>query len=470
MDYANFHDRMDELKFLKKTINSRKFQFIPVWGRRRVGKTSLILKALEGKGIYFLAAEITNLDNIKRFQEDAARDLKDPKVMDLTPDWEIIFKHISEKNPVIVIDEFPYLIASNNAIPTIFQRIIDLYLMKSNSKLILCGSSIRMMESQVLEYKAPLYGRRTGQIHLKELPFKHLNLFFPGYKTEDIIRIYGACGGIPMYLQEFDPAVLFWNNIEKNLLNTRKILYSEADFLLKQEFTNPATYKSILGELAYGKTKMNEIRTSLGFGKSDISPYLNNLYNVGIVKRFVSITESEGKSRKGIYKIVDNYLNFYFRYILPNKSLIESGNIKNVLEYIKQSYDTYLGHIFEQVVTEAFLQWSRSSKLLWDRIGKWWFMGDEIDLVALSSSRNEILFCEIKWSKKPVGKKIVEDLLKRAKTVRWGPNDRKETYMVVSRNGFTQNCKNLIISEDIIHWTLSDIEKIFWSSNKSISK
>lgn len=462
MDYANFVDRDEELAYLRGILESPGFQFVPIWGRRRIGKTTLLLKALEGNGIYFLASEMADIENIRRFQDDASRCLDDPHVLDLTPDWEVIFRYIAKKGTAVVIDEFPYLISSNPAIPSIFQRIIDVHLKKSDTKFFLCGSSVKMMESQVLEYKAPLYGRRTGQIHLRPLDFTHLREFFPDYSFDDLVRVYGACGGIPMYLLEFRPDAPFWVNVEKRMLDPHSILYIDAELHLKQEFTHLATYKSILREVASGKTKMDEIRTALNAGKSDISPYLANLSTVGLVKRIVPITEVGTKSRRGIYRIDDNYLSFYFRYLLPRKSMIESSQARGVTEYIKKEYDAYLGRIFEQVVTEAFLTWSASRGVAWDQVGPWWYKEDEIDLVALSSARNEVLCCEVKWTKKPIGKSAVENLIKKTEKLRWGPPDRKERYLMVSRGGFTPSCMQLMESEGVAYWTIDELGDILW--------
>ena len=357
MNYANFVDRESELQFLKKTLRAPNFELIPIWGRRRIGKTELILMAMgkkkNKKGIYFLSTESSEIENLKQFQQDAALCLNDETISDLSPNWETIFKYIGKKNTAVVIDEFPYLILANSAIPSIFQRIIDIHLKTSSTKLILCGSSIRMMESNVVEYKAPLYGRRTGQIKLNPLNFEHLHEFLPNYTFEDLVRVYGVTGGIPMYILQFQKTKSFWENVDEKILNPQTLLYFEADILLKSEFTQLRIYKSILREIAAGKTQMSEIRSALDLGKSDISPYLKNLYSIELVKREVPVTEDPLKSRQSIYKIHDNYMNFYFRYILPYKSMIESGNAGGVLGRIKKDYDMYLGSIFEEISMQA---------------------------------------------------------------------------------------------------------------------
>jgi len=462
MNYTKFVDREEERTFLKQALDSKDFQLIPVWGRRRTGKTALLLQALGARGVYFLATETADIDNLKRFRDDGARSLNDPTLGSLELNWETMFKYLAPKGIPIIIDEFPYLVSSNPAIPSMFQRIVDLYLKETSTKLILCGSSVRMMESHVLDYKAPLYGRRTGQINLRPLRFEFLREFFPDYSLEDLVRVFGATGGVPLYLMQFDPKKNFWDNIGSSILNINAILYAEADFLLKEEFTHAATYRSILHEIASGKTQMEEIRTSLGLNKSDISPYLNNLESVGFVKREVPVTEDPARSRRGVYRISDNYLNFHFRYVLSAQTMIESKMTKGVLDGIRQDYDTYLGPIFEQVVTEAFLKWSAENGLAWERVGRWWYKEAELDLVALSSSRNEILSAEVKWRRRQATVKDVMALLEKTSEVRWGAPGCKYRHLFVSRGGFTKDCVRLMDEKGILHWALEDIAKIFW--------
>ena len=462
MHYTKFIDRENELKYLEKVLASSDFQMIPVWGRRRIGKTALLLKALEGSGVYFLATETSKLDNIRRFKEDASRQLDDPMFDSLADDWAALFRYLGTKDLPIVLDEFPYLVASDPGMPSVLQRIIDLHLANTGTKLFLCGSSIRMMEDHVMHYRAPLYGRRTGQLNLGPLHFRHLKEFFPDYSFEDLVRTYGVCGGIPMYLLQFDPEKSFWENIEEKLLDTHSILYSEADFLVKEEFTQVSTYKSILRAIASGRTKMDGIRNDLSAGRSDISSYLANLISVGFVDRCVPATENPARSRRGLYVVKDNYLRFYFRYLFPNKTIIETGNAKGVLDLIRKDHDAYIGRVFEDVARQAFLVWSNSEGLTWDRAGSWWHGEEEIDIVATSTQRNEILVCEVKWSDKPMARNVMFSLIEKTEKIRWKDSERKTKYLFISRSGFLPECEQLAEEKDMILWSKDDVCKILW--------
>jgi len=458
-----FVNRYQEVEFLRSTQSRDSFQLIPIWGRRRIGKTSLLTHSLGKDAYYFLAVESTSIDNLKRFSDGLSKHLNDEIVKDLELDWEVLFRYISNKGICIIIDEFPYLISEDASIPSRFQRIVDIVLKGTSTKLYLCGSSIRMMESFVLSYKAPLYGRRTGQIHLKPLEFRHLNQMLPGYGLEDLIRVYGMCGGVPSYILQFDNSKSLWKNVENVFLNRFSFMFQEEGFLLKQEFKNISKYRSILNELASGRTKVGEVRDSLSIKRSDITPYLSNLKELQIIKREVPVTDDPIRSRSGLYTITDQYLRFYYTFLYSRISMIESNETSGVLSWIRKNYDAYLGHVFEEIVEEVFRKWCSDKKIVYDKTGRWWHGEDEIDIVGLNQSDNSMITIEVKWSKKKRTKVDVENLLLRSEKVRWGNNDTDRSYLYVSRGGFTDPCLEWMDDEGIMHWDLNDISKILWN-------
>ena len=145
--------------------------------------------------------------------------------------------------------------------------------------------------------------------------------------------------------------------------------------------------------------------------------------------------------------------------------MLESGDSKGALEYIKKDYDVYLGGVFEEIVKEAFIKWCITNRITWDRIGRWWFKDMEIDLVGLSATRDELLCGEIKWTKKQVKKKLVGQLIEKSEQIRWGSPKRKERFIIISRGGFSADCKQMMESENIFHWTLEELSGIFWDKN-----
>ena len=420
-----FKDREKELSELSDVLNSRRFEFIILYGRRRIGKTELILKATENRGrIYYLAVGARNLD---RFYSLCARHY--PEVSKLKTDWEVLFEFLENTAEVVVIDEFQNMIHEDANILNIFQSIIDITLKDSELKLFLLGSSVSIMTSRVLDYASPLYGRRTGSIELKAVSFFDLERFFPASGTGELVEIYGFADGIPFYLIKIDKP--FWQWLEGELTKGRSLLRDEVDFLMRYEFKDVSTYKLILEAIAHGKTKLNEIKDFIKVKRTDITPYLRNLIEVGMVKRVVPVTENP-KSRLGKYYLNDNFLKFWFRYIYPNLSSIEEGIFD--INIVKEDYSNYLGGVFEEVVRQ-FLIKERDRIFGFSKIGKWWYKDKEIDIIALNDATKEILFVECKWQNLTCwqAKKILDDLSEKAKFVQWNSDSRKDYFGIVAK-------------------------------------
>lgn len=418
-----FEDRGKELSELSDVLNSSRFEFIILYGRRRIGKTELVLKATENiERIYYLAVGAKNLD---RFYSLCARHY--PEVSKLKTDWEVLFEFLKNKAEVVVIDEFQNMIHEDANILNIFQSITDITLKESELKLFLLGSSVSVMTSRVLDYDSPLYGRGTGSMELKAVSFFDLEKFFPVAGTRELVEIYGFADGIPFYLVKIDSP--FWRWLEGELGKKRSLLRDEVDFLMRYEFKDVSTYKLILEAVAHGKTKLNEIKNFIKVKRTDISPYLRNLIEVGMIKRVVPVTENP-KSRLGRYYINDNFLKFWFRYIYPNLSSIEEGIFD--INVIREDYSNYLGGVFEEVVRQ-FLIKERERIFGFSKIGRWWHKDKEIDIVAMNDATKEVLFVECKWSDLTCGQAetILDDLLEKAKFVQ--SDARKEYFGIVAK-------------------------------------
>ncbi len=200
----------------------------------------------------------------------------------------------------------PLLIEANKAVPSLFQKGWDEELKDSRIFLILLGSSIGMMETEVLGYKSPFFGRRTGQLLIEPLDFWHTRKFFPKKTIDEAVAIYATLGGTPAYLLRFDPSTDYWANVRNNMLTTESYLFAEPEFILREELREPRNYFSILRAISMGKTKMSEIINETGFEKNVVGKYLSVLAELRIIRMEVSVTEkSYEKSKKGSYR-VDN--------------------------------------------------------------------------------------------------------------------------------------------------------------------
>lgn len=444
----HFVDRKNELRAIREKLMSKKFELIVIYGRRRVGKTRLVLEAVKDfPHIYYLAVEG---DNLRHFRETAERIA--PEVRYAREDWESLLHAL--KGKVIIIDEFPNMIKEDPKVVSIFQKAVDLNLSNSNTKLILLGSSVSMITEKVLSYKSPLYGRRTGSMKLKPMEFFTLREFFPGISWKELIEIYGFTDGIPFYIIQVK--LPFWEWLEKELLNPVSFFRDEVDFLLRYEFTETRTYRRILEAIALGKTTPKEIKNFTGMRHSDITPYLRNLIETDLVVREVPVTEKPA-SKKGRYYVADNFLAFWFRYIYPNLSRIEEGTF-NVVE-IREDYSRYLGWVFEKVARQFLVRLNKAGKLpfKFTKIGKWWHKDEEIDLVALNKRERKALFVEVKWKElsEREAKKVLKDLEMKSELV--GLEGWEKFYGLIARD---VEGNEKLREKGWLVWDLGDFESV----------
>jgi len=426
-----FVNRNDEFNYLDSAYRSGRSEFIVIYGRRRIGKTELLREFIKDKNaVYFLADERSDQDNLSDFRTLVGRGIGNEILSASNLDWGDTLKEVSknEKRLIIVIDEYPYLISGNKSIPSIFQKAWDLYLNDSNVMLILCGSSISMMEQHVLGSKSPLYGRRSGQIRVEPLKFKHTASFFPELMTEDLVKIYGITDGIPYYLNEARYRIKKISDLE-SIYSVEGLLIEEAEILLKCEFRGPAKYFSILKALAFGNTKFGDIVNATGLSSSIVSQYLSNLIILNIVKAQYPVTDMNQRSRNARYYITDNYFTFWFRFVYPNKSLIYNNLL---IPDFRSDFNRYLGHVFEKI----------SAEFLWEvrpfgftQMGRWWHKDVEIDLVAFNEKTKEMMFVECKWSSLSMGDclRVLNKLKEKSMAIKWNPGDRNEYFGIIAK-------------------------------------
>lgn len=448
-----FVDREQEMQTLQSEYNRKGSSLVVLYGRRRVGKTTLISEFIKDKtALFFLASEESEIQNRNLFKEKVA-DFVDNDILRNSDikSWDTLFKAIVEKEfttkPVIVIDEFQYLGKTNEAFPSIFQRIWEELLKDKSIMVILCGSLISMMESQTLAYSSPLYGRRTAQIRLKQIPFKYYGEFFPAKSYKELIETYAITGGVPKYIELFSDENDIVESIQKCILNRSGYLYNEPYFLLQQEVTEIGTYFSIIKAIAAGNSKLSAIAAVLETKATGLTKYLKTLIDLDIVEREVPVTEpNPEKSKKGLYKIKDNYLRFWFAFVYPNISFIESGHSEIVISKIRNNLvKEHTAFVYEDICREKM--WDLNASNTWpfhfSKLGRHWDSHTETDVVALDPDGKNLILGECKYHKDPVGIDVLIDLEKKAPTITWQNVDRKVWYVLFSINGFTDDLINL---------------------------
>jgi AAA+ ATPase superfamily predicted ATPase len=367
-----------------------------------------------------------------------------------------------DKRLIIGIDEITYIIKSTPAFLSILQKYWDTFFLKTKIFLIVSGSLVGMMIRDVLNYDSPLYGRRTSQIHLKPFDFKHASMFLTNFKIEERVLLYSLTGGVAKYLLLVEERSI-GEFIKKKIIEKEGFFYQESIFLLSQEFKNPNVYLSILKAIALGHTKLNEISNFVGIDGKKVTRYLDVLQEIGIVMRQVPVTEDPLRFRKGVYSIEDNFLNFWFRFVLPNRSRIELRDTKNLLDNIMDSMPDYASSTFELIGMEFLQGMGKASKLpaQFSKWGKWWDRRSEIDIVALNRDALDILFCECKCQKRKSEADEIKHLMDKVPLVNWFNENRTEHFAFISKAGFTRDAVEFAQDNSVLLFDLKDMDDYF---------
>jgi AAA+ ATPase superfamily predicted ATPase len=308
---------------------------------------------------------------------------------------------------------------------------------------VLNGSYIGMLEETILGYQAPLYGRRSAQYLLEPLDFLDAQNFFLPYTPEDRLRTYAVYGGTPAYLKAIQPENSLETNIVETILERGAPLYDEVRFVLQQELREPRNYFAVLQAIAAGNTRQNEIKQATGL--ENIAPYLETLQQLHLVERTVPVTDSQPhKSRRGIYRLKDNYLRFWFRFVFPNHSQLERGAKEMVFDtVIRPEMDHFASIVFEQACLQYFWRIGLQGRLPFmpKQIGGWWQANQEVDLVVLGET--QMILVECKWSSRPVGSDILQELETKTEGVKREAGEKNVFFALCSRSGFTEQLLSL---------------------------
>ncbi len=435
-----FINRESELQTLENEYIAKNASFTVIYGRRRVGKTALIGEYIKDKKHIYLYA---TSDSMKRQLENFTKQIisiidesyaKSLSFSSFDDAFEFLSSMTFKKRLVLVIDEYQNLCKLDKAFSSILQRAWDLHLSKSNIHLILCGSVVSMMYSEVLSYSAPLYGRRTTNIHLKSLLFKYIKDFVSECGRETLMKIYSSFGTIPKYLNEYVPNRSFMDNIKEKVLNKDSYLYSEGNFLLKEEFGDGGSYFAILESISKGNSKIGSIASNLSKTSTSLAPYLQRLIELDIITRQIPITDNNPlKSRLGRYKIKDKFLNFWFYYVYKNYNQLEIKEIDSVIDEIETNFnDRFVLFAFEDYVIEDLrLNPEKYINFVPKKVGRWWNNKEEIDIVAMDDKN--ICFIECKWQNRVDKESITKKLILKSSLLK---HDKKTTYLVVSKEDY----------------------------------
>lgn len=431
-----FIGREAELDLLRQARRSPKSEFIPIYGRRRVGKSELILKFMADKsGIYYLGQQSSASLQVREFLGEAARALGMPLLAELrAADWQPALRTITEQwtraNPgkklVLALDEFQWIAASSPNLLADLQHCWDRWWRDAgNVMLLLCGSYLGFMEREVLGSKSPLFGRRTAQIHLQPFGYRDAARFHPRWSLADQARAYFLVGGLPHYLLCLDDSRSIDVNIREQLLAEFAPLSHEPVVLLREELREIASYQATLHAVASGRATAPAIATATGLPERGLHYYLQQLTGLGYLRRRYPLEGRRPNPRQVRFEIHDPLPQFWFRFVFPNVSVIRSaGPARAFTDRIAPSLDAWFGGCFERLCREALpLIYTKEGVAAGFEVGEYWSPVTQIDVVGLRDD-NWTDLGECKWG--PVrSPRALEAELERK--LRQYPNSRGAT-------------------------------------------
>lgn len=444
-----FLNRTSELRTLKNLAGSAKAELLVVYGRRRIGKTALLLHWLERNksvaGAYWVAHKTSSERLLQSFSQAVAPLLNEAAGDLVFPDWEAallqIFRLGASERLLLVLDEFPYLVDSCPEFPSLLQKMWDRHGQDSQVVLAICGSHYHMMEDQFFSSRQPLYGRATASMLVEEIPRSELGPFLPRYSESQLAQTLAVIGGVPSYLALWDDRKSPMRNVEELILSPSTLFRHEALFLIREELPEARTYLAILEALGSNCMTPTQIAASSGVPRSHVGKYLNTLVRLRFVRRLISVDRQERSNvRTSRYEIRDPYLRFYFAFIYRHPEWLEQGRVGQFRKRIEERMDAYIGkQVYERWARDTLIALGDAEELSFvpDEVGRAWTTKVDIDVLAVNWRERCAIVGECKWRSRKMGAADLEDLKERARRMN-RLDGFSFQYALFSKSGFTK--------------------------------
>jgi AAA+ ATPase superfamily predicted ATPase len=473
MNKTDFVGRINELAILDKLWESPDAKLLILYGRRRIGKTRLLVHWLEQRpkrAIYWVAEPSSALHQLRSFSQTIYNfnhpDAPAPRDF-AYGNWEQAFGEVArlakDERLALFIDEVTYLIEVDVSIVGTLQKVWDHSLKNTHIKLALSGSQRGLMEEEIISHKAPLYGRAAAHIELPPLPFGAINKFFPEYGWGDLVHIYSVFGGVPAYWERLDVDASVIENIRTQLLTSNTLMQEEPRLLLQDFISDTHNYVGILQGIAQGVHTQIGLSRYSGLSQGHISKYLSVLRNTGFVERQVPVTEISRRSRRGRYFITDPYLRFYYRFLSTLQTELALGNPSESLNQIEENFPSFIEkNTWSELCREWLVGASQSGEFETplESVGAAWHKGSsDIDVVGLNQAERRLVLGVCRWQEQPVGGTTLRDLLEQ--TSSFVPKKGKwiVDYLGFSASGWTIEAETL--AQDV---QVSGAAKSNWQS------
>lgn len=477
-----FYNRTLELEELK-TLDKARPSLLVITGKRRVGKTELILHYLGGKGLYFFVDHKKDeAILIQEFMEEVKQKYSVPdyigEITSMEKFLSLLFDLAQKQDITVVFDEFQRFAKMNHSIINQFQKQWDIKHRQSRLFIIISGSSVGMIKKLFIQEEAPLFKRADNILYLESFSFPQIMKIAADLGIHDFqeqLQLYFMFGGVIYYykLLEKYRITSFEEAVEKLVVREFAPLQQEVREILMESFGKEhRTYYEILNALALGKNTKKEMSGSVGVEETSLSPYLNDLRElVKVIEYRLPITEDQLKSKKGRYCLSDNFFIFWFTFIFRNAGYYEQKKYDLLKSIIMKKKEEFFGKAFEIFSREAlqFLNQKKKAPFFMEHIGNWWGhyrdstgirQEIEIDLCAINEKNQEILFGECKWQENASAPVLLQKLQEKAGYVTWHREKREEYYVLFAKS-FKD--KEKIQDKKVFLFDLNDLEKIFTS-------
>jgi AAA+ ATPase superfamily predicted ATPase len=476
-----FVDRQKELAFLNSLLtrqHPRPAQLALVYGRRRVGKSELLLQWAARSGLDYTYWEAVKETATQQRARLFAKLLNVPvsvaPIYRSWPDlWDASVTLLQGKRHILILDELPYAANVDPAMLSALQYAWDQHFQKSEIVIVLCGSHVHTMET-LFSHQSPLFGRMTAQWHLEPLPFSSLGEFFPKWEVDARLAAYAILGGIPAYLNWLDPSQDLVSNIRKVMLNPGSMFLAEPAFLLYDEVREPNSYLAILKAIGSGAHTLTQISERAFIPSTSVNFYLNTLQELRLVERRLPVTLPKGqrvRSRRGRYHLSDPYFRFYFQFLEPFLSASPLDS-EGVIESVRHNLRAFVGATaFEELARQWVWEQGQTRRLAFlpQEVGSHWSGRVQVDVVAINWVSHEILLGECRWGTDKVDRQIVRELVEKKTPLLLHdlPEEGKGWkvhYAFFARRGFTpaagaemQRVHGLLVDLDLLEADLNQL-------------
>jgi AAA+ ATPase superfamily predicted ATPase len=414
----NFVDRTEEQKRLHEVLNAQKATFTVIYGRRRLGKSTLITRSLSETDVYYLADQTDATLQRQVLAKMIASSVIPGFDKAIYPDWNVFFDTLNDRTNqkfTLCIDEFPYLVGSSPDLPSILQNKIDSKQLKFN--IVVCGSSQQLMYGLVLDASSPLYGRADAILKIAPIKIPYLREALD-LSAVDAVEEYAVWGGVPRYWELREGLPSLREAINSNLLSVNGTLYEEPLKLFKDDINDIVKTSTIMSYVGGGAHRLSEIAGRSNEIATNLSRPLAKLISLGYLTKEIPFGENEKNSKKSLYKIADPFMDFYFRFIVPNRSFIELGRIAPILATLDSGFSSYVGEYWEKLCRET-VSGNEIDGITYGMARRWW--GDvssnqriELDVVAESLDKKYLLVGECKWTAAENSDRLLSELTAKA--------------------------------------------------------